>query len=188
MNSIGAQLVEQRKRKGLTQEALAELSGINLRTLQRIEKSDSVPRGTTLKNLCQALEIDLENLVSYGKVEDLRFITFFHLSVLSFIVLPLGNIIVPLILWLPRRNAIAHLNEHGLNLLNFQILWSILTVASVLVFAYLKVSHIPNSFPFLYIYGVLYFVNIIYPITMSILISKGKLKSYYFPAIRFIKA
>lgn len=187
MESIGTKIIEQRKIKGLSQEALAELSGINLRTLQRIEKGASTPRGATLKNLCQALDIDLETLVSYGKVEDVRFIKFFHLSVLSFIVIPLGNIIIPLILWLPRRNAIAQLNEHGLNLINFQILWSILMAASLSVFAYLKVAHISNSYPFLYIYGGLYLVNIIYPITLSILISKGKMGSYYFPTIRFIK-
>lgn len=188
MNTIGTHILEQRKRKGLSQEALSELSNINLRTLQRIEKDETTPRGATLKNLCQALEIDLENLFSYGKVDDLRFITFFHLSVLSFIVLPLGNIILPLILWLPRRNQIAHLNEHGLNLLNFQILWSIILTLCFSLFAYLKVAHIMHSFPLLYISGALYLMNIIYPITISVLISKGKLKSYYFPTFQFIKA
>jgi transcriptional regulator with XRE-family HTH domain len=125
MDSTGRNLLEQRKRKGLSQEALSELSGINLRTLQRIEKGDSTPRGATLKSLCQALEINIEEFVTYGnKVEDVRYIKLFYLSALSFLVIPLGNIIVPLILWLPKRHKIAQLDERGLNLV-YPILLSI---------------------------------------------------------------
>ncbi len=38
MNSIGTKILEIRKSKGLTQEELVELSKVNLRTIQRIEK------------------------------------------------------------------------------------------------------------------------------------------------------
>jgi transcriptional regulator with XRE-family HTH domain len=59
METIGAKILEIRKRKGLTQEQLSELSKINLRTLQRIEKGTSEPRSDTLNNLCQVLEVNI---------------------------------------------------------------------------------------------------------------------------------
>lgn len=38
--TIGEQISIQRRRKGITQEVLAEKTGISLRTIQRIEKSN----------------------------------------------------------------------------------------------------------------------------------------------------
>jgi|SRR5690606_25260829 len=58
MNSIGNKISEIRKSKGLTQEELAELSKINLRTIQRIENSENEPRETTLNLICDALAIN----------------------------------------------------------------------------------------------------------------------------------
>jgi len=55
MNSIGQKILEIRKRKGLSQEALSDLAKINLRTLQRIEKGETEPQGNTLRNLCNVL-------------------------------------------------------------------------------------------------------------------------------------
>lgn len=44
MNWIAKKISETRKIKGLTQEELAEKAKINLRTIQRIENSESEPR------------------------------------------------------------------------------------------------------------------------------------------------
>ncbi len=62
MNLIGKKISESRKMKGLTQEDLAEMSKMNLRTIQRIENSDNIPRGKTLKQICEVLAIDFEDL------------------------------------------------------------------------------------------------------------------------------
>ncbi|WP_048825919.1 helix-turn-helix domain-containing protein [Hymenobacter sp. DG25B] len=51
-----------RKSKGLSQELLAEQSGISLRTIQRVEQGDTVPRGHTLQALAAALEVPLDAL------------------------------------------------------------------------------------------------------------------------------
>jgi len=45
MDTIGYKISEIRKRRGLTQEELSDLSKINLRTLQRIEKDETESRG-----------------------------------------------------------------------------------------------------------------------------------------------
>lgn len=43
MNAIGKKISDTRKSKGFTQEELAELSKVNLRTIQRIENNKNEP-------------------------------------------------------------------------------------------------------------------------------------------------
>jgi len=63
MDWIAKKISETRKIKGLTQEELAEQAKINLRTIQRIENSESEPRGKTLNLICDVLEIDSTQLI-----------------------------------------------------------------------------------------------------------------------------
>jgi uncharacterized Tic20 family protein len=166
-----------------------------LRTLQRIEKGETIPRGNTLKMICSVLEINMEDILDYGKTEDNKYIRYFHLSVLTFIFIPLGNIIIPLILWLTKRDKIIGLNEQGADLLNFQILWTLLTsglmVAGITLYAGNVLTGTPpdsDSIPPIFaIAGILYLINIIYPIVVSILTGRGSLKRYYYPLIRFVR-
>lgn len=53
--------IERVKRK-LSQEALAELSGLNRRTISTIETGDTVPSIITVERLAQALGIELYKL------------------------------------------------------------------------------------------------------------------------------
>ena len=62
MSIIGNKISEHRKAKGLTQEELAELSKVNLRTIQRIENDENEPRGKTLILICEVLDINIEDL------------------------------------------------------------------------------------------------------------------------------
>ena len=64
MNNLNlAQRVKDlRNRKGISQENLAEESGLSLRTIQRIENNETVPRGDTLKKLSIALETSLQTV------------------------------------------------------------------------------------------------------------------------------
>lgn len=121
-----------RKAKGLSQEALAENAGINLRTLQRIESGSVVPRGETLRLLAQALDISVEELSATAATapvelyEDQGFLKLMNLSALSFWFIPLGNMLVPFALWMYKRKAIAGADELGKRILNFQITWSVI--------------------------------------------------------------
>lgn len=63
MNNIANQIIAYRESKGLSQEELAEKSSINLRTIKRIENGENNPRNSTLKLLCDALEIDIKDLL-----------------------------------------------------------------------------------------------------------------------------
>ncbi|MDQ1771667.1 helix-turn-helix domain-containing protein [Labilibaculum sp. A4] len=59
MTEIGKRIKEIRIKRGLTQEDLAESAKINLRTIQRIEKNDTTPRGKTLKLIFEVLNIEV---------------------------------------------------------------------------------------------------------------------------------
>lgn len=64
MNAIGKKITDARKIKGMSQEELAELSKVNLRTIQRIENNESEARGKTLSLICDVLEINLADLLN----------------------------------------------------------------------------------------------------------------------------
>ena len=191
METIGKKILELRKRKGLTQEELSDLAKINLRTLQRIEKGETEPLGNTMKRLCEILEINLEDILDYGKKDDKHFLIFFHLSVLSFLIIPLGNIIIPAILWLTKREKVIDLNERGADLLNFQILWTILIfisfITSILMYFDGHSSHGEVYMPAIFIALILVLINLIYTIVVSILIGKKSSNRYFYPLIKFIK-
>lgn len=63
MDSLGHKILKARKLKGLTQEELAELSKINLRTIQRIENNENHPRGKTLELICDVLGVEKRYLL-----------------------------------------------------------------------------------------------------------------------------
>lgn len=73
------------------------------------------------------LGVNAEEILDYGKQSDLSYLFFFHLSVLSFLVIPLGNILLPMILWQTKKDKIIGLKEIGANLLNYQIIWTVLS-------------------------------------------------------------
>jgi uncharacterized Tic20 family protein len=191
METIGKKILELRKRKGLTQEELSDLAKINLRTLQRIEKGETEPLGNTMKRLCEILEINLEDILDYGKKDDKHFLIFFHLSVLSFLIIPLGNIIIPAILWLTKREKVIDLNERGADLLNFQILWTILVFISFIMSILVYFGGHSDSgtvyMPAILIALILIIINLIYTVVVSIWISKKSSKRYFYPLIKFIK-
>jgi transcriptional regulator with XRE-family HTH domain len=129
--TISDQIRTLRKSKGLSQEALAVNAGINLRTLQRIESHGVVPRGETLRMLAKALNVTMEELIPVGTPllsspeEDLGFLKLMNLAALTFWFIPLGNIFIPLALWIYRKSKIQGAAELGKRILNFQITWTL---------------------------------------------------------------
>ena len=187
MNEIGKRIRDIRKKKGLSQEELAESAKVNLRTIQRIENNEGEPRGKTLNLICDVLQINAEDILDYGKQPDKSYLTIFHLSVIVFLAIPVGNIIVPLILWMNKKDKIIGLKEIGANLLNYQIVWSIITFSSITAFAFSKIMHY-GYYPILfYVFIGLYALNIILPIIFAIKTNKGKTQNLYPNIIKLIK-
>lgn len=187
MKDIGKKIKALRKKKGLSQEELAETAKVNLRTVQRIENNESEPRGTTLNLICTVLETNAEEILDYGKQEDTSYLIVFHLSVIAFLVIPVGNIILPLILWLNKKDKVTGLKEMGANLLNFQIVWSVLTFASITSFALFKIMHYGTYDVLFYIFLALYALNIVMPIVFAVRTSKGKTENCYPNLIHLVK-
>lgn len=59
---FGLKLKLERTKKRLSQEALAELSGLNRRTISTIETGDSAPSIETVASIAQGLGIELYKL------------------------------------------------------------------------------------------------------------------------------
>lgn len=188
METIGTKISKIRKQKGMSQEELSDLSKINLRTLQRIEKDENEPRGNTLKQICEVLKINTEELLDYGKVEDNSYLIFLHLSIISNIVIPLGNIILPLILWLNKRNSIVEVNNQGKNIINFQIFFSIISNAILIIALLGKIMHLRLGIVSIFlVYYSFTFLNICYSIYVAIKIKGNRIKNYYPNPIKFLK-
>ena len=178
-----------RKRNGLTQEALANQSSINLRTLQRIEAGQTEPRGNTLRLIAQALETPLEELLDFTKHADPAFLQLMNLATLSFWVIPLGNLVLPLILWVMKRDKVQGVYELGRRIINFQITWCFITYGFLLIWIvslFGKSPLIISPFVFLPIILTLYLAN-----SMIILLANWQIKrgretvySISFPIIR----
>lgn len=188
MKTIGTKIKEIRKRKGFSQEELAELSGVSLRTIQRIENNQNEPHGKTIQLICEALEVRADEILDFGKQEKPDYFIYLHLSVLAFIILPLGNIIFPLILWLSKRDRILNLDKVGASVLNFQILWTILFHASMGLFFSNKILgwKISAFNYFIVLIPTLYLINIIFPIIYAVRAKKGKFEPTYPKLIKFI--
>jgi len=178
MNEIGEKIKELRRKKGLSQEELAEQAGINLRTIQRIENNESEPRGNTMHLICKVLDIHAEDILDYGKQTDNSFMVYFHLSVLSVLVIPLGNIILPMILWLTKKDKIIGLKESGANLLNYQIIWTVCSFLAMFQWAFSKIMHFHSHNIWIEIALGLYALNLILPIYFAIVSRKGNGRKY----------
>ncbi|MCI9846878.1 helix-turn-helix domain-containing protein [Flavobacterium pectinovorum] len=187
MNAIGEKIREVRKKKGLSQEELAESSKVNLRTIQRIENNESEPRGKTLNLICEVLDLNAEDILDYGKQSDKSYLVIFHLSVIAFLVIPLGNIILPLILWLTKKDKIIGLKEIGANLLNFQIIWTVFAFVTITAFALCKILHYGQYEILFYAFIALYVLNVILPILFAVKMNQGKTESLYPNLIKIVK-
>ncbi len=193
METIGTKITQLRKQKALSQENLAELSKVNVRTIQRIENNETTPRGATLKLICDALEVTPDEIVNFEQLEDRTFLIWLHLSVFIGFVLPLGNILMPLILWISNRNKIEEVDSQGKNIINFQIIFTIFLFvilcygfSGLFLFSELE-NKLLNWQLSLICLLILPAFNFIFALINAFRISKGTLKNFYPTIIRFIK-
>jgi len=102
--------------------------------------------------------------------EDRQLIVITHLSQLVTLVLSFGSLIIPLIIWMTNKEKIFEMNEHGKNILNFQI--------SILIYSIVCI-------PLIFLLGlgilgliVLGIISIIFPIINAIKASNGETPKY----------
>ncbi|WP_034041144.1 helix-turn-helix domain-containing protein [Wocania ichthyoenteri] len=124
--NLANRVKELRKRKGFSQEELTEISGLSLRTIQRIENGETEPRGDTFKRLANALNVTPDELVDWTLQEDKGYLQALNLSALSFLFFPLLGIIIPLIMWISKKDKLKNVNVLAKSIINFQITWIII--------------------------------------------------------------
>ncbi|MCW8108331.1 serine hydrolase [Alteromonas ponticola] len=132
-NDIFAErLIYQRKLKGYSQEKLADLTNVTVRTIQRVEKGEVQPQLRTVKLLAAALEIEVDDLLQLNdpRQESLqkKWLLLMHASPFIGFVLPLLNIFLPLFLWIHKKDDNVIYDNHGRAVINFQISMSLLSV------------------------------------------------------------
>jgi transcriptional regulator with XRE-family HTH domain len=186
---LSSRVKELRNQKGLSQETLAEESGLSLRTIQRIENGESNPTGDTLKRLSRALNVNPDELIDWTIKEDQRYLTFMNLSALTFIFFPLLGIIVPFMLWTSRKDKLKNINKIARDLINFEITWTIaLFFVPFILFLFTKIGVLENlSFKIIITIGALmYFLNIMFIIFNTLRITNKKDVVYY-SIIKFLR-
>jgi|AntRauMFilla1563_2_1112583.scaffolds.fasta_scaffold15902_3 transcriptional regulator with XRE-family HTH domain len=185
---------EFRIKRGLSQEELSEISKISVRTIQRMEKGETKPKGDSLKKIAKALETTTENLLKTEKKEDLGYLALIVISGISYLIHPFLGILLPILLWSFRKNKIINADLIGRKTINFQITWQLLFFLYFIVVIYDGYFLIPynlgitewteliNSLNTNNIYKnsirIFYFSNLIITLINLILIRKEKLPKY----------
>ncbi len=141
-----------REKQNLTQEELAEKSGISVRTIQRIEAGNH-PKGYTLKILTKTLGIEedallhkkntkkhiVENLIINKEpvLLNYKLIKLINLSSLPFAFLPPLNILLPLLLIATTKQK----NYITKQLVSVQIMWTIISPIIFMLFIFMKLGN-----------------------------------------------
>ena len=186
---LAIRVKELRNQKGMSQEILAEESGLSLRTVQRIENGESNPTGDTLKRLSNALQVNPDELIDWTIKEDKEYLIFLNLSALSFIFFPLLGILVPFIMWTSKKGKLKNVNKIGRELINFEITWTILLF--FIPFSWFiinKIGLLENlTFSTIIAFAVMmYFLNFIF-ITFNTFRISNKKDVVYYSLIKFLR-
>jgi XRE family transcriptional regulator, regulator of sulfur utilization len=191
------QIATARKNKGLTQEELAEKANVTIRTIQRIESGETIPRNYTLKSLAAALNIPFEELVlkaqpttpsnnppGNDRPEDAsHFLHMINLSSFSYLILPFIHFLIPA--WLLKK-GMQHepaIIGFGRRLVRTQIYWVVATnllmlltvIYNLLIARPAQIQHIHYLWPCF----IMYFLN-------AAIIVSNRYAIKRFMAIRFV--
>lgn len=156
-----SRLKEFRTKGGMTQQELADHSGISIRTIQRMERGLALGSPHTIRALAKSLNISNQELIVVTELnenaieqnvslhEDIRQVhprtatmnltkvRLLNFSILSVLILPFGNIIVPVILFFLNKKD-ANVNTIGRKIISVQIIVTFaLLVLTVLLSVFL---------------------------------------------------
>lgn len=151
----GQLIKDLRLKKGITQEELAARTDISVRTIQRIENGDVDPRAYTLQAIADGLGVEYELLLSsesgwnrFEQKESNKWLPLLHLSGLLLLIIP------PIIIWIWKRDKVAEIRKHAIDIINFQLSMSLFLLPclffsihplSVLIVVFSQVTIILNT-------------------------------------------
>ncbi len=142
-----------REQKNITQEELAEKSGISVRTIQRIEAGTD-PKGYTLKTLAATLDVSEKDLLSPSILKEeiigeepisltekegifnSTLIKMINLSSIPFAWLPIANFLPPLLIMLFTKEKSQIVKQ----IVSLQIFLAIISPIIFMIVAFLKLG------------------------------------------------
>ena len=185
---LAKKVKELRKRNGISQELLAEISGLSLRTVQRIENGETQPTGDSIKRLSNALKVTPNELMDWQIIKNNNVLLTLNLSQLGFIAFPLLGILIPLIIWTSKKDKIKDVDQVGKSILNFQISWTLvlfLMAIGVFISSKLQLSINISFAGILIAFSGMYFINFMVVIFNTLRYHNGKSIKYK-PAFPFL--
>jgi uncharacterized Tic20 family protein len=182
--TLAENLVYQRKLKGFTQEQLSDQTTVGVRTIQRIEKGETQPHLQTIKLLAAGLSIEVNDLVPIEDPNEeaiqRKWMLLFHGISFLGLIIPFGNILFPLFLWIHKADDNPVYDRHGRAVVNFHLSMTLYLVLSLISFFILP------GFNFFFTGGIVLFTIIMMIRNLSTSLSRGT--CYYPLSIPFLRA
>lgn len=151
-----SELKKIRESRNLTQEELAEKSGISVRTIQRIE-AGTTPKGYTLKTLAESLDVSENDLLTSETIKEeiiidevvftteendslsnSGLIKIINLSSLPFAWLPIANFLLPLLIMFFTKEKSPIVKQ----IISLQIFLAIISPIIFMLIALLKLGSV----------------------------------------------
>ena len=179
-----------REKSGYTQLELSKKTGLSLRTIQRIESKNKEPKGHSLTVLSEVFDMEPSELqdqfksIEQTKASETTSIRLINLSVLSFIGIPFGNIILPFILW-RRNHKSKFIDEMGRRIVNFQIIFSVVLSILLCISPFIGRVFFSNTPIILIVLFLAYVVNIVIVCHTAIKLQRNNFDFLNLP-IRFL--
>lgn len=179
---IHKRIADARKKLGFTQEQLADLTDITVRTIQRIENGKSVPRAFTVKSIATALGTTFEELTKESQNDnplvpeienslytenEKHFLKILCLSCFSYLVIPFVHFLIPFYLLKNLSEKNPQVVELGRSIVRQQIYWVVMLSLSLLltmaynfiIVVYLKEFYILH---YLWVFFSMYLLNVFF--------------------------
>jgi uncharacterized Tic20 family protein len=182
--TLSENLIYQRKLKGYTQEDLSEKATVGVRTIQRIEKGETQPHLQTVKLLAVGLDIEVNDLLPMENPNEesiqRKWMLLFHGIPFLGLIIPFGNILFPLFLWIHKAEDNQVYDRHGRAVVNFHLSMTLYLVISLISFFILP------GFNFFLTGGIVLYTIIMMIRNLSTSLSRGT--CYYPLSIPFLRA
>lgn len=187
-----------RSNRGYSQEKLAEVADVSLRTIQRLESGDTEPRGDTVTRIAQALDVAPGELLQCEKKKDTSYQKGLQISAFSFLLFPLLGVLLPFILWITKRDQIEGVDYSGKEIINFQITWNLALFSGLLCyliwvrysFSYVTEVSLSISQAYMILFysivGVLYLYNLAIT-ALNYFRVRNNLPVWFKPSLRLLK-
>ncbi|MEO6675411.1 MAG: DUF4870 domain-containing protein [Ginsengibacter sp.] len=178
---LGEKLKNYRRINCLSQDGLAETSGISIRTIQRIEEGKSIGSAYTLNALSSALNINSTDLIIQVSPNPLpdshktNHLKILNLSAIVVLLIPLANVILPAFIFWKNKDD-EKIKSLGSKIVSFQIFWTfgtlvmsiVIPIVLLLLFPPLIGSSVPLFVP---VYFISVILNIYFTIRFAISIN-----------------